>query len=82
MRFLLLIALAAGGCSDTQRTRREVSMSDRAADIRCTSYGQVTFQGRSTGRVSHTRSGRLQFVDAATGRLNLIDGECRVVYAR
>ncbi len=57
-------------------------MSDRPADIRCTSYGEVTYRGRSTGRVSYNDSGRLQFVDAATGRLNIIEGECRVVYDR
>ncbi len=79
---LLIGALALAGCSDTQRAGNEVRYSDRPADIRCVSYGQVLFQGRSTGRVRHTRSGRLQFVDAATGRLNIIDGDCRVVYAR
>lgn len=73
------LAAALAGCTDSGRARNDATFSDKPADITCWSYGTQTYQGRSTGKVSH-REGRVSFVDAATGRYNVVDGECRLVY--
>ena len=77
---LALLALAA--CSDTDRARQTARFEDRPADILCVGYGGVLYDGRSTGRIEFDETGRINFVDAASGRLMIVEGECRVAYAR
>ncbi len=60
---LVLLSLALAGCTDTGRARREAGFSDLPSDVTCRSYGQIIFQGRSTGRV-RIRRGVVSFVDA------------------
>ncbi len=74
-------AAALSGCTDSGRARNDATFSDKPADITCWSYGTQTYQGRSTGKVSN-REGRVSFVDAATGRYTVVDGECKLVYVR
>ena len=82
MKTMILVVVAAtavGACTDSERARREATFSDRPADITCWTYGTQTFQGRSSGKISD-REGSISFVDAATGRYTVVDGECRLVY--
>lgn len=76
----LLLSAALIGCSDTGRARQEAKFRDLPADVTCRSYGEVVFQGRSTGRV-RIRRGVVSFVDAATGRLVTTTAECVIVSA-
>ena len=73
------LAVALGACTESSRARNDATFSDKPADITCWSYGTQTYQGRSTVKVSN-REGRVSFVDAATGRYTVVDGECRLVY--
>ena len=77
-----LVALALGACTDSHRARRNAGLSDLPADITCRSFGEVLFQGRSTGKVIYDEGSRLTFVNAANGRLTTVEGECVIVYAR
>lgn len=77
-----LLAVALSGCTQSDRARLGAKASDTPADVTCRSYGNVTYQGRSTGKVTYDEGGRVTFVDAASGRLTTIGGECIVVYAR
>ena len=79
---VLLFGLALGACTESERAHRNAGLSDRPADITCRSFGDVLFQGRSTGKVIYDEGGRVTFVDAANGRLTTIEGECVIVYAR
>ena len=74
-----VVLIGAAACTESGRARNDATFSDKPADITCWSYGTQTFQGRSTGKVSN-REGRVSFVDAATGRYTVLDGECRLVY--
>lgn len=74
------LALAAAGCTDSERAQKAATFGDQPADIRCWTYGTETFSGRSTGKVEYDEGGRISFVDAANGRLTTVDGECRVTY--
>lgn len=75
--------LALGGCitRESQREQIEVRRQDRGAAIDCWAYGQPTYSGISTGAITYDEGGRLSFIDAASGRLTVLEGECRVVYA-
>ena len=75
------LAAVLAGCTDSGRARNDATFSDKPADITCWTYGTQTYQGRSTGKVSH-RDDRTSFVDAATGRYTVIEGDCRLVYVR
>lgn len=75
------LAALLTGCTESGRARNDATFSDKPADITCWSYGTQTYQGRSTGKVSN-REGRVSFVDAATGRYTVVDGECKLVYAK
>ena len=77
----LTMVTALAGCTDSVRARNDATFSDKPADITCWSYGTQVYQGRSTGKVSN-REGRVSFIDAATGRYTVLDGECRLVYDR
>jgi hypothetical protein len=74
------LMVLAGACTDSKRERTATTFTDRPADITCWSFGQETFSGRSTGKVSHAEEGFVGFVDAANGRYTTINGDCRVVY--
>jgi len=74
-----VVLIGAAACTESGRARNDATFSDKPADITCWSYGTVTYQGRSTGKVSN-REGRVSFVDAANGRYTVVDGECRLVY--
>jgi hypothetical protein len=74
-----LIGLA--GCTKVERETRSARISDRPADVTCRTFGEPFYVGRSTGRVTYDRGGRITFVDRANGRLTTIEGECMVVYA-
>jgi hypothetical protein len=75
------LAAVLSACTDSGRARNDATFSDKPADITCWSYGTETYSGRSTGKVSN-REGRVSFVDAATGRYTVVDGECKLVYAK
>jgi len=74
-----VVLIGAAACTESGRARNDATFSDKPADITCWSYGTVTYEGRSTGKVSN-REGRVSFVDAANGRYTVVDGECRLVY--
>ena len=74
-----VVLIGAAACTESGRARNDATFSDKPADITCWSYGTVTYEGRSTGKVSN-REGRVSFVDAASGRYTVVDGECRLVY--
>jgi len=75
-------AIALSGCTDADNALNAATYTDKPAAITCYAYGNLTFDGRSTGKVIYDEGGRLTFVDAANGRLTTIEGECRVVYAQ
>jgi len=75
------LSAALAGCNDSEKARSDATFSDKPADVSCWTYGTQTYQGRSTGKVSH-RDDRTSFVDAATGRYTVIEGDCRLVYVR
>ena len=55
-------------------------IEDRPATIRCLGFHAPMYVGRSTGApVYDVESGRLNFIDAATGALVASEGECVVV---
>ena len=74
-----VLLIGATACTESGRARNDATFSDKPADITCWSYGTVTYEGRSTGKVSN-REGRVSFLDAANGRYTVVDGECRLVY--
>lgn len=76
----VLVALA--GCERAvTKEAREVRHQDRPAAIDCYAYGERTFSGFSQGAAAYDEAGRLTFIDRANGRVTVIEGECRVVYA-
>jgi hypothetical protein len=76
------MALIVVGCTESERASTSAERRDLPADITCRSYGEVVYQGRSTGKVIYDEGGRVTFVDSANRRLTTIEGECIIVYAR
>ena len=72
-------ATALAACSDTGRARMAAHYSDRPATIRCVGWGGVIVDTKTTGRIEFDATGRIDFVDAKTGRLVKTEGECVVV---
>ena len=70
------------GCTDTNSAANAAQWSDKRASVTCFTYGQLTFNGWSTGRIEYDEGGKISFVDQANGRYTVIEGDCRVVYAR
>lgn len=79
---IALLSVAVSGCTESERAGIGATRSDRPADVTCRSYGSITFEGRSTGKVVYDEGGRVTFVDAANLRLTTVEGECVIVYAR
>lgn len=85
---MAVLALSAGSllsaCNVTEagRAKSAAHYGDKPADIICWTYGERNFEGRSTGKVIYDEGGRLTFVDAATGRLTNVEGDCRVIYSK
>ena len=83
VRFATLVfaGLAVAACSETQRAAYGARSDDRPTTIVCTGYQGEIFNGRSTGRIEFDdATGRLTFVDAATGGVVITEGECIVRY--
>lgn len=76
----MVALLAVAGCSETDRARNDARGDDRPTTILCQGYNGVIFEGRSSGRVEFDPTGRLTFVDAATGSYVIAEGECIVRY--
>lgn len=76
----IALAAAASACTETERAQTGILMSDREARITCREYGEIMFDGRSTGKVVYDETGRINFINAATGGLEVLEGECRVSY--
>lgn len=74
------VALSGCGWTEATRARNSAALSDRPAAITCYTYGIMTFNGRSSGKVVYDDGGRTSFVDASTGRYTVIEGDCRTVY--
>ena len=76
---ILLFVLA--GCTDAQRA--QLGAYGDPATVKCYSAEAVIYEGRSTGKVSSPESsdGYL-FMDASTGRLTEVSGNCVVTYGR
>ena len=79
---MALLAAALSGCTQSERARLGTKTGDTPADVTCRNYGNVVYQGRSTGKVIYDEGQRVTFVDAASGRLTTVGGECVIVYAR
>lgn len=77
-----LSALSLGACyrTDTQKAANAAYWNDKPADIQCQTYGVITYEGRSTGKIEYDEGGRLGFVDQKSNRYVIIEGECRVFY--
>lgn len=74
--------LAVAGCTDTSRSKVERFVTDKPSTIRCLSYGQVLYAGRSKGKAEIDETGKLAFTDAATNQLTTVEGDCVVVSDR
>ena len=77
---IIALASAAAACTETERAQTGVLMSDREARVTCREYGEIMFDGRSTGKVVYDETGRINFINAATGGMEVLEGECRVSY--
>jgi hypothetical protein len=70
--FMLLIA-----CSDTEIA--QLTAIGEPGHITCYSGGQVIFEGDSTGKIAtEEQSDGWKFMDAATGRLVRVSGDCLI----
>ena len=70
--FMLLIA-----CTDTEIA--QLTAIGEPGHITCYSGGQVIFEGDSTGKIAtEEQSDGWKFMDAATGRLVRVSGDCVV----
>ena len=70
--FMLLIA-----CSDTEIA--QLTAIGEPGHITCYSGGQVIFEGDSTGKIAtEEQSDGWKFMDAATGRLIRVSGDCLI----
>ena len=70
--FMLLIA-----CSDTDIA--QLTAIGEPGHITCYSGGQVIFEGDSTGKIAtEEQSDGWKFMDAATGRLVRVSGDCLI----
>lgn len=79
---LLSLSLVACEVSETAKAQNEVYYGDKPARIICQGYGGVMVNTTTTGRIEFDSTGRIDFVDAQTGRLTKTEGECVVTYAR
>lgn len=79
---LLLFAAIVAGCTDTTRSKIERLATDKPSSIRCMSFGEVLYQGRSKGKTEFDETGKLAFTDAATNQLTTVEGDCLVVSDR
>lgn len=77
-------AFSVSACHVTEAGREasRASWQDKPALIFCQGYNGVIFDGQSTGKIIYDEGGRYTFVNAQTGRLTVVEGECRVEYAR
>ena len=77
-------ALSLGACTrtDSGKAANDAYWGDKPANITCWTYGVISFDGASTGKILYDEGGRVSFVDAVSGRYTVIEGDCRVVYAR
>ncbi len=78
MRALLIIAAACslGACSQTKMAQNQVLWTDQPAHVKCTSYsGEVLVDATAKGKVAF-EEGRVAFVDRATGKYVVTEGEC------
>lgn len=70
--FMLLIA-----CSDTEIA--QLTAIGEPGHVTCYSGGQVIYNGDSTGKIATVmNSDGWEFMDAATGRLVRVSGDCVV----
>jgi len=70
--FMLLIA-----CSDTDIA--QLTAIGEPGHVTCYSGGQVIYNGDSTGKIATVKnSDGWEFMDAATGRLVRVSGDCVV----
>jgi hypothetical protein len=70
--FMLLIA-----CTDTEIA--QLTAIGEPGHITCYSGGQVIFEGDSTGKIAtEEQSDGWKFMDAATGRLVRVSGDCLI----
>lgn len=85
MRMTLAAAaatLALAACGDTTNAQNEAYFTDKPAHVSCWAYhaGKI-YDGQTKGKIKYDEGGRLNFVDAKTGRLVVVEGECVVWYA-
>lgn len=74
----LITAILLSSCTDA--TVSSFVAFGSAAEVTCYSGGKVTYQGRSTGRVSTVhQSDGWEFKDAATGKFVRVSGDCVIV---
>ena len=78
-----LCATALSACtSETTRAQNDVYYNDKPARIMCMGYSGVMVDTTTTGRIEFDSTGRIDFVDAQTGRLTKTEGECVVTYVK
>lgn len=87
MKRLMIIAAVAASALFTTACYKDADIAvsqanygDKPASVTCWTYGAVTFNGRSTGKVIYDEGGRVTFVDAASKRLVTLEGDCRIFY--
>jgi hypothetical protein len=79
LTFISLVLIFSVGCTD--RVKAKLGSIGSSADIICYSGDFVTYQGKSTGKVSYSDSGTMSFVDQNTNALIEISGSsCKVTY--
>lgn len=69
------------GCTDVERA--QISALGDPASVKCWSATEVIFEGRSTGVVTSPEgSDGYRFMDAATGKLVEVSGNCVINYGK
>ncbi len=75
--FLVLLVLAACGCTDTDKA--SIGAFGSAGVISCYSGGKLIYSGKSTGRIQTvSNSDGWEFKDADTGKFIRVSGDCLI----
>ena len=79
--FIIGALIALAGCTDVERA--QIKALGDPASVKCWSASEVIFDGRSTGVVTSPEgSDGYRFMDAATGKLVEVSGNCVINYGK
>lgn len=80
MTIAALVLIAS--CTNAERLRMSAATGGSIADVQCWSGDTLTYEGSTSSRVYDTDIGGWEFVEASTGRLVEIKGDCVFRYRK